>query len=223
MTTSSDPHGVHDWLSAAYVDAWITSDVTRDEERWPWLLRVAQLLPFDRGQAIRVLDVGAGYGMLSRAVLETFGASEVVLHDLSTPMLRHAEQRLAAGADRVRFVQADLRDPTWVGSIPGRFDAVVSALAIHNVREPEIIRRIYADVRSLVVAGGCFYNMDIVPAAGPLTARALWGRRVESSESGPAEVPSLEAHLRWLREAGFDEADCLLRVDQHTVVAGFVA
>ena len=63
--------------------------------------------------------------------------------------------------------------------------------------------------------------MDIVAPAGPLTARALFGRRSTSERTG--EAPTLEAHLRWLRDAGFDEVDCVLRVDQHTVVAGFVA
>jgi tRNA (cmo5U34)-methyltransferase len=218
-TTTSDPHGHHDWHSPAYVDEWISSDATKDDQRRPLLRQLAAFLPFETDRPLRVLDIGAGYGMLTREVVDRFPAAHVVLHDFSEPMFEHARARLPDALDRLEFVTADLREPTWVSALDGDFDAVVSSIAIHNVRELAIIARIYADIRPLVRAQGCFYNIDFVAPAGPLTARAHSLRR----RLPEGEIPNLERHLRWLRDAGFDEADCLLRAESQTLVAGFVA
>lgn len=91
------PHGEHDWHSSQYVDEWVRNDVTRDAERQPKLRRAAALLPFNRHCAIEVVDIGGGYGELTRQVLEEFPNSSVVMHDFSEPMIVVARQRLAAG------------------------------------------------------------------------------------------------------------------------------
>ena len=175
MTTSSDPHGHHDWHSADYVEEWISTDVTRDSERRPILRRLVELLPFERDAEVRVLDVGGGYGMLTREVLEELPNSRVVLHDFSAPMFDQARERLGPLADRVEFAQADLRDPKWVEAVGGPFDAVVSSIAIHNVRDPERIHEIYGEIRPLVAPGGCFANLDLVfPGALELETQLGW-------------------------------------------------
>jgi ubiquinone/menaquinone biosynthesis C-methylase UbiE len=198
MPTSSDPHGHHDWHSAAYVDGWITKDVTRDTERRPVLRQVAQLLPCARDAEVRILDVGGGYGMLTREVLEEFPKSRVVLHDFSEPMFDHARARLGPLVARVEFARADLRDPAWVQSVDGPFDAVVSSIAIHNVRDPDRIREIYAEIRRLLAQGGCFANLDLA-------------------------FPGLEVQrqLGWLEQAGFRDVRCVLDYEQQALLVGF--
>jgi ubiquinone/menaquinone biosynthesis C-methylase UbiE len=199
VTTSSDPHGHHDWHSPEYVDEWITNDVTRDGERRPVLRRVAELLPFERDAELRILDVGGGYGMLTREVLEEFPNSRVVLHDFSEPMIEQARRRLGGLVTRVEFAQADLRDPSWVEAVQGPFDAVVSSIALHNVRDPDRIKTIYAEIRPLLVPGGCFANLDLV-------------------FPGALEV---ETQLEWLEAAGFHEAGCLLEYGHQALLVGF--
>jgi tRNA (cmo5U34)-methyltransferase len=198
VATSSDPHGHHDWHSTDYVDDWISSDVTRDRERRPILRRVAELLPFERDAEIRVLDVGGGYGMLTREVLDEFPNSRVVLHDFSQPMIDQARERLGGLLDRVEFAQADLRDPAWVDAVDGPFDAVVSSIAIHNVRDPERIRTIYSEIRPLLTAGGCFANLDLV-FPGAL---------------------ELETQLDWLRAAGFHDVGCRFEYEHQALLIG---
>ena len=78
------------------------------------------------------------------------------------PMFDQARERLGPLAERVEFAQGDLRDPKWVDGMDGPFDAVVSSIAIHNVRDPERIKEIYGEIRPLVAPGGCFANLDIV-------------------------------------------------------------
>jgi tRNA (cmo5U34)-methyltransferase len=183
VATSSDPHGHHDWHSPTYVDEWIERDVTRDDERTPVLLRVAEMLPFPDEAAVRVLDLGGGYGMLTRAVLSTYPNARVVLHDFSVPMIEQARERLADVGDRVEYVTSDLRDPRWIDVLDGPYDAVVSSIALHNIRDPERIRAVYGELRPLVAAGGCVANLDLV-------------------------FPGLEVdtQLGWLEEAGFHDA-----------------
>jgi ubiquinone/menaquinone biosynthesis C-methylase UbiE len=197
--TSSDPHGHHDWHSPEYVDGWISNDVTRDAERRPALRKVAELLPFARDAEVRILDVGGGYGMLTREVLEELPNSRVVLHDFSEPMFDQARARLGPLVDRVEFVRADLRDPSWVESVGGPFDAVVSSIAIHNVRDPDRIRAIYAEIRSIVADGGCFANLDLAFPGG-------------------LEV---DTQLGWLEAAGFHDVRCALEYEHQALFLGF--
>jgi SAM-dependent methyltransferase len=185
VPTSSDPHGHHDWHSSAYVDGWIARDAEHPE-RAGMLRDVAARIPFDDVDAVHVLDVGGGYGALATAVLERFANGHVVLHDFSEPMLAQAAERLSRFGDRATFRRADLRDPGWTSRVGGSFDAVVSCYAIHNVRDPDVIERVYHDVFPLVRRNGCFLNLDLVH---------------------PLDEEHVERQIGWLRDAGFQEVD----------------
>ena len=174
----TEHHHDHDWKSQEYVDYWIGQDVTRDEDRQEHLRRMAALLPYAPDAEIRVLDVGAGYGAASRAVLETFPKAHVLLHDFSAPMLQHARQRLGSYENRISQAMADLTDPAWVQAIGEPVDGVVSAIAIHNLRNPEAVARVYADIFTIVKPGGAFLNWELVwpgDAAGAANVRAEAG------------------------------------------------
>ena len=207
MATSSDPHGYHDWHSREYVDDWVSSTEKLEEVRLAMLRRVAGLIPHDTGSEIHVLDIGAGYGLLSEQVLERFPRAQVVCHDFSEPMFAHAKERLARASERVSFAKGDLRDPSWHASLSGPFDAVVSSIAIHNVRYPERIRAIYSETFPLVGPGGCFFNYDMLSS----------GTDASPSEVEPA---TLENQLRWLREAGFRDVDCFGKTPPNSAIIG---
>lgn len=253
--TQSDPGGHHDWHSATYVQDWIGVD-GRDHER-PLLRRIAHLVPFDGDAPIRLLDIGGGWGPVTTMMLEAFPHARVVLHDFSEPMLAEARRRLAQHGDSVSYYLGDLTTPTWAKGLDGQFDAIVSHIAIHNVRFPDRIRGIYHEVFPLVALGGCFINLDH-PASGDLVRRATrhaedMDRRFElyretgrwtplsDLQAPPHGGRNPQAHgevkkddleriathepatvanqLNWLREAGFDEVDCVWR-DGHDVLIG---
>jgi SAM-dependent methyltransferase len=218
--TQSDPSGHHDWHSPEYVRDWIAADILNDEVRGPFLRRLVDRLPIDRGAPITVLDVGSGYGMLSRALLESLPRAHVVLHDLSDAMLDQARQRLSEFSDRVSFVQADLRTSEWTRVVGGPFDVIASSMAIHNVRQPAQIRRIYLDITGLLTRGGCFVNIDLMPPAGPL-AGVAFGRKPDHGEPEGAESFGLLAQMDWLRATGLTQVDCLRRDAGQAVVIGF--
>lgn len=174
----------HDWHSSDYVSEWITRDVTRDHERRALLRQMLSFAPFPHGMELEVLDVGAGYGVVSEEALQAFPAARITLQDYSRPMLDRARQRLAGHPDRLRYVLCDLVDPSWPQQVGGPFDLAVSAIAIHNLRELEKIFACYRAIHGLLKPGGCFLDCD---------------RFVEG----------LEPHLTELREAGFDRVECL--------------
>src|SRR5688572_29400326 len=201
--TTSDPVGTHDWHSQQYVQEWIASQ--RDDNRVALLHRMIDLIPLDPDGEIRVLDIGGGYGAVTKVLLESFPRARVVLQDFSEPMLDEARQRLSNYSDSVSFVQSDLMTPAWSVELGGEFDAVVSSRAIHNVRFPDRIRAIYAEVFAKVAPGGCFLNFDEVVAAGPLVAKAeqhaqLMSRRrhlyEQSRQLHPLDSPELTGSSR---------------------------
>ena len=193
--TRSDPHGRHDWHSAEYVNDWIEKDVTKDEHRRPMLTRMIERIPQERNSAIKVLDVGAGYGELTRCVLEAFPMARVICHDFSEPMHEHARERLGDFTERVTYITSDLSHSHWVTPFEHPFDAVVSSIAIHNVRFAERIRGIYHEITGLLTAGGCFLNCDLV-------------------------FDSIETHLGWL-EADLKDVACFEQQGRMTAFGGF--
>jgi len=184
-----DPH--HDWHSSDYVDEWLSSDVTQDRERRLVLRRLLGDLPIDHDAVTRVLDVGGGYGLFTREALDAFPRATVVLHDFSEPMLTRAREYLDPHLHRVRFHVADLRDRGWSEGVRERVDVVISALAIHNVRERDTILAVYGEVAGLLGAGGLFLDVDVT---APDDGRATPGAMTATTRAAS------------MREAGFARA-----------------
>src|SRR3954447_11621937 len=94
----------------------------------------------------RVLDLGAGTGMLAARVAAAYPDAELVLTDGAPAML---EQARAALGDRAQLHRADLADPPP----DGPFDAVLSALAIHHLDDAGK-QALFARVRAALPRGG---------------------------------------------------------------------
>jgi tRNA (cmo5U34)-methyltransferase len=198
--TSADPTGMHDWHSDEYVQDWI--DNQRDDERAVLLRRVVHLIPFDPDDEIRVLDIGGGYGALTKVVLDAYPHAQVVLHDYSEPMLSEARKRLATYSDSVSYVRGDLMTPAWTDALKGEFQAIVSSIAIHNVRYPGRIRGTYQELFPFLAQGGCFLNFDLMAPDGELSSQAerhaqlMERRRQIHEESGVwKKLAEIEADL----------------------------
>jgi SAM-dependent methyltransferase len=190
----------HDWHSWEYVDNWIKSDITRDDERRPVLRKMLSLAPFAPDAKISVLDVGAGYGVLSEEVLKAFPRARLTLQDYSEPMSEHARRRLTGVSSACSYVMADLTDPCWAAKVGGPFDLVVSGLAIHNLDLESLMRACYRSICGLLRPGGLFLDYD------------LFGL-----------VPGgVESHSKWLAEAGFERIECKWEYAPVAVVAAWV-
>ncbi len=151
------------------------------------------------GRDDRVLGIGAGYGVVSGIVLKAFPNARVTLQDYSTPMLEQAKQRLAAFAGRTSFALADLTDESWTAAVGGPFDLAVSTIAIHNLRDPQLIERVYEGVRSVLKPVGVEEDADYVFAGG------------------------LDAHLDMLRRARFEHVSGDLKDEHLAILAAYAA
>ncbi len=77
---------------------------------------LVELLPFDRMEKIRILDLGSGPGTLSELVLERYPQSEVLAFDLTQEMLDSAKFRLSRFGSRFQILQGDYRNKGLFGA-----------------------------------------------------------------------------------------------------------
>jgi tRNA (cmo5U34)-methyltransferase len=127
------------------------------------LLRVLRL---SCPQARRILDLGAGDGILLAALLEAFPQAGGVAVDFSPLMLEQAGQRLGKFGQRANCLEADLQTPNWKTSLAGPFDVIVSGFAIHHLAD-ERKRALYQEIFDLLSEGGVFLNCEHVASATP--------------------------------------------------------
>jgi len=151
----------------------------------------------------RFIDLGTGDGRLLALVRERHPGAHGVGVDLSQPMLDRAAERFADDP-LVELREHDLADPL---TDPAPVDAVVSALAIHHLRD-ERKRALFGEIHSLLVPGGVFINLDLVVSPTP-ELHERFRQAIGRIQDDPSDhLAGLCEQLDWLREAGFREVDC---------------
>ncbi len=190
-----------EWKTADHVDRYLE----RADEFPQRAAGEAVLLEHLPAAAQRILDLGTGDGRLLALAGAGRPRMEGIGLDFSAVMLEAARKRFE-GDSRIELREHDLSEP-----LPalGRFDAVISSLAIHHL-EHERKRRLLAEIFDALEPGGLFANFEHV--ASP-TARlhaaffAAIGEPLENEDPSDRTV-DVETQLAWLREAGFDDVDC---------------
>src|SRR5215831_189944 len=95
-------HDPHDWASEPYVDEWVRRQEAEDPIRAERFQLMCDLFPFSPDAAVTILDVGAGYGPLSRFVLDRYARATCIAQDGSEPMLERARTRAARYGERFK-------------------------------------------------------------------------------------------------------------------------
>ena len=186
----------HDWTSSEYVSHWAEGQDKIEERRQEPFRVLAETIPYEKGLPIKILDVGAGYGALTQFLLGHFPNATALCQDGSQEMTKLGHERMAAYEGRFTYIQCDFSKSGWSQNIVGSFEAVVSSIAIHNVRNPNIIRRIYDEIFPLIKTGGCFLNFDRLH-------------------------PPLEDQMNWLKQASFVDVDCFWKDQGRGLFGGF--
>lgn len=118
----------------------------------------------------RVVDLGCGFGWLSRWADES-GAASVLGIDVSTKMLERARADTASAS--IRYLCADLDD---VDLEPASVDLVVSSLALHYVHDLDRLTSMVAD--ALAPGGSMVFSVEHPIYSAPTT------QSFETSDNG---------------------------------------
>lgn len=228
MTTTAD--GAQAWF-----DRWVD---TYDSERRLLIScfdafygTAAEVAAVGRSGPVRILDLGAGTGLLSSVLAAALPEASFVLVDEAPAMLERARERLAPLGDRVATVVGDLRDP-----LPdGTFDVVASALAIHHLPDPDKAD-LYRRAAAALAPGGVVINAEQVAGSTPALDRLYRERWREHCRAAGAtdatlaaadermaiDLPaSVDDQLAMLRAAGLVDVDAPFRSWRFAVLAGW--
>ncbi len=176
------------------------------------------LIQFPHDSELKVLDLGAGTGLLAAFIAYSFPQARITMVDISSEMLERARARFELGGERFRFEVSDY----GVDPIEEKYDAVVSALSIHHLSDDQK-RSLFARIHGALNDGGVFVNAEQCRGATPERHRfhhERWITRVRELGVDDRDLATaldrmkfdraatLEDQLEWLREAGFRDIDC---------------
>lgn len=143
-----------------------------------------------------VLDIGAGIGNVSAAVLEALPGARITMVEPCAEMFAQAARTLSDFSGRAGLVNQDILD----FAPDHRFDAIFSNLVLHNI-EPDEKRRLLTDLVGWLEPGGRFIWSDLIRHPDDrLQAHFIEYRQQFAAAAGcPEEVferdSSKEAHL----------------------------
>lgn len=196
------------------------------------------------------LDLGCGDGVLGAVLLERYPSATGVFADFSPMMISAAHHRLRGQHNAARdlhLVTVDYSDPHWYRQATiaahAPFDVVVSGFSIHH-QPDERKWALYAEIFHLLRPGGIFVNLEHVAShsafghelAEQYMLDALWDHHRRQGETtdwttfaqayhgredkqGNLLTP-VETQCQWLREIGFVDVDCYLKLFELALFAG---
>jgi tRNA (cmo5U34)-methyltransferase len=176
------------------------------------------LIQFPRDSCLKVLDLGAGTGLMAAFIAYSFPNARITMVDISNEMLERARARFELAGPRFRFEVSDY----GVDRIQEKYDAIVSALSIHHLSD-EQKRSLFKRIHGALNDDGVFVNAEQFRCATPERHKfhhERWLTRVRELGADDRDLAAalermkfdraatLEDQLEWMREAGFRDIDC---------------
>ena len=202
------------------------------------------LVPARADESFTVVELGAGAGVLARAVLDAFPRCRYVALDGSAAMRARLLETAAHHRDRVEVRAFGLADTKWRVALPSPLRCVLASLVVHHLPAAGK-RRLFADLARRLEPGGALLLADIVEPVSPAAREGFarqWDDAARSQSLAltggleaferfqrdgwnfyrgtpdPIDQPSrLDAQLRWLGAAGFATVDCFWMRAGHAI------
>jgi SAM-dependent methyltransferase len=188
----------HHFDDPDYVRAWADGINERRPTRLVAFAQIADVLLTQPMPVTRVLELGAGPGMLAEHLLQHVDTiEEYTLFDFSQPMHDLARERLAPFASRTVHVVGSFLDDGWTNAVSPPYDAIVSLQAVHELRDATLIPALYGDLHRLLAPRGALVVGDLINRDGDYQ-----GHRLTPDE-----------HVHALMSAGFQQAEVLAVYD----------
>jgi len=225
------------WKSDQIVSTWAAEAAARQRNHGAQWQLMALLLPFAEQDAFRFLDLGAGTGNASQAILDRYPAATAILTDFSAEMMGAGEREMRRFAGRYEYVEFDMLAGDWPAAIPAGVDAVVTSLCAFP--PPDLRKQsLFAEIHERLVPGGWYLNYDPVRADDPIVG-TTWARTTDRVDPEAARkrhhrtaeeharyenhvrymIP-LEQQLDYLRVAGFQGIDVYYKRLDYVIYGG---
>jgi tRNA (cmo5U34)-methyltransferase len=209
------------------------------------LAAMLTLIPYGAAEAFRVVEIGAGDGRLSAALLDCFPQATVLALDGSESMRVLATERLHTFESRAVVRPFDLATLDWWDMMRGA-DVIVSSLCLHHLNDAKK-QYLFRAAAERISSRGALIVADLVEPQHPIV-RKLFAEKwdsLASEQAGANRAPDqLDAfrgqrwnhfrfpdsadhpsplffQLMWLKHAGFAIADCVWAEAGHVVFGGF--
>jgi tRNA (cmo5U34)-methyltransferase len=205
------------------------------------LYLVSRMLP----RVKSFLDLGCGDGILGRAVLSNYPKAKGIFLDFSDTMIEAARKKLPKDNNNLVFITDDYRKPRWVKSVAkySRHELIISGFSIHHQKDTRK-KAIYREIFDLLKPGGLFLNLEHVASATPQlhhicdeffidslynyhlslnpdTKRNIIAKEHYHNPCRKANILTpLEKQCKWLREIGFQDVDCYLKIFELALFGG---
>ncbi|MFT3921775.1 MAG: methyltransferase [Myxococcales bacterium] len=194
-----------DFRDPAHAQAWVDACETAVPGRTSIREAIGALLR-SLPPGARVLELGAGPGLLAHHVLEhCSNVGSYTLLDFSPTMLEISRQRLAA-FHRAHYMLGNFKSADWARALPGPYDAIVAMQAVHEIRHKRHVPGLYATLRSLLLDGGLLAVADHTPKDDSLRWTCLHMSQAEQLDA--------------FYGAGFPDAHPVAQIGRLILVAG---
>ncbi|OKH19828.1 methyltransferase type 12 [Hydrococcus rivularis NIES-593] len=246
--TSSQDKNYEVWknaeLSKAFLEG-VRGAIPLAAEQIDMLLRVIQLT---QTKVENFLDLGCGNGILGRSIYQHYPKAKGSFLDISENMLTAAKNSLKLEQNNSVFILQNFGQKEWLNSVTQEapFDVIVSGFAIHHLSD-ERKKELYQEIYQILKPGGVFLNLEHVASQSKLgeegfdrlfvdalcsfhqkqgsqQSREEIARQYYNRSDKTANILTLvETQCQWLREIGFVDVDCFMKVFEIALFGGLRA
>lgn len=189
------------------------------------------------------LDLGCGDGYIGNFIYDLYPDSSGVFLDISHEMINKAKGRNFNKS--TEFIVKDFGCAEWASSIrsTGEFDLIISGYAIHHLENVEK-KRLFHDIYNLLRPNGIFLNLEHVASPSdkirelfselfddrmmdyqnhigePKTKEEINDLYNDPKHKKLNRLESVEKQCAWLRDIGFVEVDCFMKIFELALFGG---
>ena len=226
------------WQSEEIVRDWVREADAQERHRAEQRLLMAELLPFGDDEEFTFLDLGAGTGAASRAILTRHPRASAILADFSAQMMAAGQAQMEPFAGRYRDVEFDMAAGNWPAAIPAQLDAIVTSMCVHHLTDTRK-QGLFAEIFDHLVPGSWYFNFDPVSAPDP-EVQQIWERVGDRENPDAAHrrhhltaeqkarwenhvrfIIPLDRQLEYLRSAGFAGIDVFWKKLENVIYGGY--
>lgn len=176
----------------------------------------------------KILDLGAGTGILTQLIYQQHTNSNITLVDLSTKMLNIAREKFKD--KNFKYLEANY----LTYDFKEKYDIIVSSLSIHHLTDEEK-QLLYKRIYDMLTPEGIFINADQVHGETEYTEQ-LYKKQDESflkKQHIPEEEKEilrqrrkldkpakLSDTIKWYKEIGYKNVDIYYKYYRYFVIAG---